>query len=212
MRVPVVLVSLVLVAASLLAARPAPAADVLAGARSGSYAIDASHSTVLFRIKHMGVANFYGRFNELDGSMTLDADDPTLSRISLEVAAESVDTNSADRDGHVRSPDFFAAEEHPVIAFETTGARIVEDGLVLEGTLDFRGQTKDVEASVTFTGAGPSVFGDFRTGFEATLSISRSEFGSTAYGSEVQPPGADRPIVPLSDRVDLVIAVEAILQ
>jgi len=197
---------------SLPAVRPAPDEGPLAGARSGTYRIDAQHSTVLFRIEHMEVANVYGRFNRVEGELTLDAEDPARSRIVLEVDAGSVDTNDADRDGHVRSPDFFAVEEHPTIAFETTDARLAGDGLVLEGELDFRGHREPVEVDVDVTGAGPSLFGDFRVGFEATFSISRAEFGSTAYGTPVQPPGSDEPIVPLSDRVDLIVAVEAILR
>ena len=92
-----------------------------------TYSVDAGHSSVIFRAKHYGATNFYGRFNELSGSLTLDTDDPTKSSIELEVRAESVDTFSERRDRHLRSPDFFNAKQFPVISFKSKSVKALED-------------------------------------------------------------------------------------
>src|SRR5687768_12531453 len=78
-----------------------------------SYQIDAVHSSVLFKIKHLGVADFYGRFNDVSGTVSFDNADPSKSSVALEVKVESVDTHNEKRDQHLKSPDFFNSKQFP---------------------------------------------------------------------------------------------------
>jgi polyisoprenoid-binding protein YceI len=180
----------------LTASSPEPSAPVSAAAEA--YTVDSGHSSVVFRIKHANAAYFYGTFNKVSGSFTVDDADPSGSSISVTIQADSVDSNSADRDGHIKSPDFLSAKEFPVIIFESTEVAKAGDGLKVTGDLTFRGVTKSVTAEVEHVGTGE--FRGKRAGYEAVLDIKRSEFGST-YGVEQNV---------LSDDVRLIVSLEGV--
>lgn len=167
---------------------------------SGTYKVDAVHSSNVFRIKHLGVAYFYGRFNEVAGRFVID--EAQVANCSFEVSTKtaSVDTNNADRDKHLRSPDYFDAEKYPEITFKSTSVKAA-GGAVLDvtGDLSLHGVTKPVSVKLERTGAGPGMRGEFRCGFEATFTIQCSDFGMKTT------PG-------LSDEVRFTISVEGIKQ
>lgn len=162
-------------------------------AASEMYQIDAGHSSLLFRIKHLNVAYFYGRFNEMSGSFQFDAQAPENSKIELEVKTESIDSNNANRDRHLKSPDFFSAKQFPTVTFKSTRFEKTETENIykLTGELSLHGVTKEITANVEHTGSGQASekFG-YRSGFHSVFTIKRSDFGMNymegLLGDEVQ--------------------------
>ena len=179
-----------------------PASSPLPRAASETYAIDAGHSAVLFRIQHLSASNFWGRFNAMSGSFVLD-DDASKNMVKIEVDANSVDTNSEGRDKHVKSDDFFAAKAHPTITFESTKVAKKGDGYEVTGNLDFLGEQKEISFMATLVGR-KNAGGRFgtRAGLDAEITIKRSDFGNTTYVNEGT----------LGDEVMLMISLEGVLQ
>lgn len=168
-------------------ARPAPPTlDAV------QYEVDPAHSGVLFRIKHMGVSNFYGRFNKVEGSYSLNTEQPGRSTVSIQIDAASTDTNSKRRDDHIKSQDFLNATQYPVILFDSskiTAHEEQENTFTVTGDLEFHGVTKSVTFDATLVGEADTSMGQ-RSGFEGELNIKRSDFGMTgmmgAVGDEVK--------------------------
>jgi len=176
----------------------APSAGLAAPrVEAAKFKIDNVHSSVLFRVKHFGVSNFYGRFNKLSGAITWDAAQPEASSIAIEVDAGSVDSGSADRDTHLRNSDFLSTKEFPTISFKSKTVKKSGDKLEVSGDLSLHGVTKSVKASVEFTGEGESPYG-YRAGFEASFDIKRSDFGVAGYPDAI------------GDDVRLIVALEAV--
>lgn len=168
------------------------------------FQIDAMHSSVLFRIKHLDVANFYGRFNQVSGSFQVNEEDPGKSFIEVEIPTESVDSNNADRDRHLKSQDFFAAKEFPSITFKSkTVEKRADDVYLVTGDFTFRGKSKTVRFEARHTGTKKlnDRFG-LRSGFEAEVTIKRSDFGDQ-YGVK------DRV---LGDEVRLIVSLEGVVK
>jgi polyisoprenoid-binding protein YceI len=167
---------------SVLAAAPARAAD--------DYVIDGMHSGVTFKISHLGLSWIYGRFDNFSGDFTIDPADPGKSTFELTIKAESIDTNNAKRDEHLRSPDFFNVKQFPVLTFKTTSVKAVNGGFEVTGDFTMHGVTK----SITFPlmGGQKAEFpkGVQRTGYTTELTLKRSEFGmdkfAEALGDEVR--------------------------
>jgi polyisoprenoid-binding protein YceI len=160
------------------------------------------HSAVLFRIDHLGVGTFWGRFNEVSGTYTFDEQNHEACRFELALATESVDTNNQGRDRHLKSPDFFNAREFPTISFQSTElSHVSGDEYELKGDLTLHGVTKPITARVSWNGARDAGqrFG-FRSGFEAIFTIKRSDFGMDTYVNE----GV------LGDEVRIVAAIEGV--
>ncbi len=163
------------------------------------YDIDASHSSVVFRIKHLDVTWFYGRFNDIKGSVTIDKDKPEDGAVSVDIAARSVDTGNKKRDDHLRGPDFFNVKQFPKLSFKSTSVKAAGDGeLEVTGDLTCHGVTKPITIRLVRTGEGKSPFGDFRAGWETKFTIQRSEFGIT-YSPKA-----------LSEEVDLIVSIEGV--
>lgn len=176
--------------AAVALATPALAAD--------SYTIDAVHSQVVFRIKHMGVSYNYGTFDKLSGSYVIDG---ANSSIELTIDAASVDTSNAKRDEHLRGTDFFNAKEFPSITFKSKSVKGSGDTWEVAGDLTYRGVTKPLTAKVVKVGEAKGMRpGEYRSGFEATFTIKRSDFGDN-YGTEM---GA------LGDEVALMVNIEGV--
>lgn len=164
---------------------------------AAAFDIDAVHSTVIFRIKHMNVAYNYGRFNDIKGTFLLDSANPSASVIDVTVNVDSVDTANADRDKHLRSPDFFSSKEYPTMSFKSTSInKTADDTFEVAGDLTFRGQTKPISVTMKHTGTGPGRRGGEVSGAETTFTIKRSEWGMNFL------PGA------LGDEVTLTVALE----
>jgi polyisoprenoid-binding protein YceI len=152
------------------AASPAPASEATA------YEIDGVHSCVVFRIKHMGVSWFYGRFNQVSGALSYDEAKPEASTISIEIAADSVDTNNKDRDKHVTGPSMFSAAEFPKISFKSTKVAKKDKKLSVTGDFTFHGKTKSITVDVDPVGAADTKMGK-RAGFETMFEFKRSDYG-----------------------------------
>ena len=186
---------------ALLATFAAPGGASESAAPSvAAYDIDSGHSGVVFRTKHLGVAYFYGTFNDVKGSFSMDADDPSKSSIQIEIKADSIDTNSEQRDGHLKSPDFLAAKEFPVIKFESTKVKKKGDGMAVTGDLTLHGVTKEVTAEVELVGAGETYQG-YKAGFVADFTIDMTDFEMSYVQSN---PGA------LGPEVDLTVSIEGL--
>jgi polyisoprenoid-binding protein YceI len=139
---------------------------------AGTYTIDLAHSEVGFTTRHLGLAKVRGRFNIFEGTATI-ADNPLESKVTARIDLVSVDTNNAERDGHLRSSDFFDVDAHPVMTFVSTRVNEHE----LRGDLTIHGVTKPVVLDLEFNGVTPDHLGVSRAGFSATTEIRRSDFG-----------------------------------
>ncbi|MEX0776025.1 MAG: YceI family protein [Phycisphaeraceae bacterium] len=163
---------------------------VLAAAQK--YKLDAAHTSVYFSIKHAGISDVYGRFNEHQGSFTVDKDNPGGSSFEMSIKAASIDTGNAKRDDHLRSPDFLNVNQFPALTFKSTAVKAAQDGLEVTGDLTIHGQTKSV--TITLKGGDTAEFppgsGQMRMAYNGQLTIKRSDFGMTkmmgAVGDEVQ--------------------------
>lgn len=147
-------------------------------AKAQDYQVDNAHSSVIFRIKHLNVSYTYGRFNEVSGSFLLDDAKPENSSVKIEIKTASLDTNSADRDKHLKSPDFFNVKQFPASTFVSKSVKALgQDKYEVTGDLTLLGVSKPVSFTLTKTGEGDSPFKDHRAGFETNLTIKRSDFG-----------------------------------
>lgn len=145
---------------------------------TSTWSIDPAHSSVEFAVKHMMFATAKGRFSDVKGTITLDEQDPTNSKVDVEIAVASIDTRDEGRDTHLRSPDFFDAETFPTMTFQSTGVEPADDGtLRVTGTLQIRDVAKDVVLDATLNGRGTSPFGPQVIGYSAATTINRKDFG-----------------------------------
>ena len=153
-------------------------AGVGASARADDYVIDAAHSGISFQISHLGLSYVQGRFDEFSGNFKLDSSDPAKSSFTLSIKAESIDTNNAGRDKHLKSPDFFNVKQFPAISFTSTAVKPIEGGYEVTGELTMHGETKPVTFSLKGGKTAQFPPGVKRTGFSTTnLVVKRSEFG-----------------------------------
>ncbi|WP_043680374.1 YceI family protein [Streptomyces xylophagus] len=149
-------------------------------ALTGDYSIDPSHTTLGFTARHAMVTNVKGKFLDFTGTLHLDGSDPAKSTASLDVKMESIDTGSPDRDGHLKSADFFKTDEFPTMTFRSTSAEALGgDDYRITGDLEILGTTKPITIDLEFNGAAKDPFGNERVGFEGKAEILRSEFGLT---------------------------------
>jgi polyisoprenoid-binding protein YceI len=170
---------------------------------TGTWTVDPSHSKVGFAVKHMGIATVRGVFGEFSGALEI-GERITASGV---VKAGSVDTNEGQRDEHLRSADFFNAEEHPDLTFTST--RIEPDGddeFVITGDLTMNGVTREVQLKAEVEGVDVDPWGNERVGLEITGQISRGDFGMTFN----QALGSGNMLV--SDKVKLALDVSAVKQ
>lgn len=157
-----------------------PIAAAQDAASADSFSVDSVHSMVVFRIKHMGVAYAYGRFNNPTGTYNVNPESPETSFIDISVKTSDVDTGNAKRDGHLKSPDFFNAKQFPTISFKSDSITDSGESMTATGTLTMSGVSKEVSVNVEPVGEGDTPQG-YKQGFEAQLVINRSDFGMTKY-------------------------------
>jgi polyisoprenoid-binding protein YceI len=162
---------------------------VASAARADEYVVDAAHAAATFKISHIGLSWTNGRFKDLSGSFVIDRANPAATQLELTAKAESVDTDNAKRDEHLRSPDFFNTKQFPALSFKSTAVRPVEGGYEATGDLTIHGVTRPI--TVTLAGGRTAEFpkGVQRTGYSTEFKIKRSEFGMDkmleAIGDEV---------------------------
>jgi polyisoprenoid-binding protein YceI len=184
---------------------PAAAVDPALAALTGTYTIDPSHSGIGFTARHAMVTNVRGAFTEYEGTLELDGTDPATSGASIDVTIASIDTGSADRDAHLRSADFFDAEQFPLMSFRSTGAEALGGAdYRITGDLTIKGVTKPISIDLEFNGAAKDPFGNERVGFEGKAELLRSEWGLT-WNAALETGG-----VLVSDKIKLTFEISAI--
>jgi polyisoprenoid-binding protein YceI len=147
-------------------------------ATTGTWVIDAVHSFAEFSVKHMMVATAKGRFTKLEGTLQLDQANPANSSVVASIDIASIDTGEPKRDGHLRTDDFFNAEQHPQATFRSTRVEQTdEEHAKVYGDLTIRGVTRPVVLDVEFEGQGRDAYGNQRAGFTATTAIDRLDYG-----------------------------------
>ncbi|MFI7606922.1 YceI family protein [Micromonospora sp. NPDC049366] len=145
----------------------------------GTYLLDAAHARVGFVARHMMVSKVRGQFADATATITV-AENPLESSVTATMQAASIDTNQADRDGHLRSGEFLDVEKYPTLEFRSTGVKSHSGNeFVLVGELTIKDVTRPVELEVEFEGVGRSPFGQDIFGFSASTEIDREEFGLT---------------------------------
>jgi polyisoprenoid-binding protein YceI len=146
---------------------------------AGQYAIDPSHTTVEFIGRHLMITKVRGRFPEVSGTIIID-DEPERSHVDVELEVATLDTGHADRDGQLRSPDFFDVEKFPTITFRSTKVEAGKSGTwSMTGDLTVRDVTRPVTLEVDFDGASGSPLGDERIAFSAATEVDREDWGLT---------------------------------
>ena len=167
--------------------------------QAASYTIDPSHSFVKFETSHLGISKLSGRFNKIVGKLMFDpaAGDGSQS-VEVSINTNSLDTNWADRDKHLRSGDFFNVEKFTNATFKSTKFSGDASGGTLPGTLTFLGVSKNIEFPITKIGEGKDPWGGYRVGFEGIYKMTRKDFGM------------DFNLGPAAEFVDVTLQIEAI--
>ena len=149
-----------------------------------TWSIDAKHSEADFAIKHMAISTVHGSFRGVAGTVTLDEKNLTKSSVEATIDITTVDTGVAQRDGHLKSPDFFDAAKFPSMTFKSTGVTKAGDHYDVAGLLTLHGVTKPVVLALETPGAAQSMDGkSLHHGFTATTTINRQDFGLTWNGT-----------------------------
>jgi polyisoprenoid-binding protein YceI len=171
------------------------------------WAIDTMHSEVQFKVKHLVISTVTGSFNQFTAELEAEKEDFTDAKVTFTADVDSIDTNNAQRDGHLKSDDFFGAANHPKLTFVSTSlAQKSGSDYVLKGDLTIKGTTKAVELAVDFGGVAKDPYGQTKVGFEATGKINRKDFG-LAWSAVTEAGG-----VVVSDEVKLILNIQFIKQ
>jgi polyisoprenoid-binding protein YceI len=173
---------------------------------AGTWAVDPKHSTVEFQVKHMGIANVKGKFNEFAGTLEI-GDDLATAKATGTVKVASVDTNEEQRDAHLRSADFFDAETHPELSFAATAIEPVdEETFRIAGDLTLHGITRPITLEAVVQGTDVDPWGNDRVGLEVVGQLKRSDYDMKFN----QALGSGNMLV--GDKVKLVLDISAIKQ
>lgn len=171
------------------------------------WALDPSHSEIQFKVKHMMISTVSGDFTKFDAQLETEADDITTAKASFTADINSINTKNEQRDGHLKSPDFFDAETHPELRFESTGIEKTGDETFnINGNLTIKGVTKPITLKAENSGVINDPFGYQRTGFELNGKINRKDYGLT--WSQVTEAGG----LVVSDEIKLIANVEFVKQ
>ena len=172
---------------------------------TGDYKLDLAHTRIGFSARHAMVSKVRGQFDQFDGTLHLDGENPANSHVEITIQADSIDTRNTDRDNHLRSNDFLAMKEHPEITFRSTEVeKLDQDHYRVTGDLTIRGITKSVPVDFEFTGIVVDPYGNQRVGFEGNATINRKDFG-VSWNAALDGGG-----VMVSDKINLEFEVEAI--
>ncbi len=172
---------------------------------TSTWNIDTTHSGINFSVRHMVVSKVRGKFADWHGSVTINEEDPTLSSVEVVIQAASIDTGVADRDQHLRSPDFLDAARYPEIAFKSTRVeRAKGDTFAVVGDLTLHGVTRQVRLDVESGGQAKDPWGNQRAGYTARAKLDRKDFG--LQWNQVLETGG----VLVGERLDIEIELEAV--
>jgi polyisoprenoid-binding protein YceI len=169
-------------------------------AHADTFKIDPVHSSIVFSIKHLGVTDFYGRFNDASGTIVFDKADPSKSSVEVSIPVESIDTKNGKRDQHLRSPDFFNAKQFPMIVFKSKSVEGSGDTYKATGDLLLHGVTKPLTLEIKRGPDGPGMEGEVRGGGETRFTIKRSDFGMNFMQGG------------LGDQVTVLLSIEGVKQ
>src|SRR3954453_12168602 len=143
----------------------------------GDYELDPTHSRLGFSTRHAMVTTVRGAFTDFGGEAVVDTENPAASKVTVNIKAASIDTGVADRDGHLRSADFFDVETYPEITFASTDVSRDGDDWAVTGDLTIKGVTKPITIDFESTGSARDPFGNTRIGFEGRTTINRKDWG-----------------------------------
>ena len=145
-----------------------------------TYKIDPTHSDVTFKVKHLMISTVTGAFTKFDATLESNAADFSDAKITFEADVNSISTNNEQRDGHLKSGDFFNAEEFPKMSFVSTGITKKSDNeFVLNGNLTIRDNTHPISLTTSYAGTATDPYGQTKAGFELSGTLSRKAFGLT---------------------------------
>jgi len=171
---------------------------------TGDYTLDVTHTRLGFSARHAMVTTVRGSFKEFEGAAHIDVANPANSSVTLTIKAESIDTGNADRDGHLRSGDFFENETYPDITFTSTAVDFDGETWNVTGDLTIKGVTKSVTVPFEQTGSAKDPFGNIRVGFEGSTAINRGDWG-LSFNAALETGG-----VLISEKIKLEFDVSAI--
>jgi polyisoprenoid-binding protein YceI len=171
---------------------------------AGTWAIDPVHSSIGFSVRHLMVSKVRGTFQNFSGAIVV-AEDGTPS-VTADIAVDSINTNNEQRDGHIKSADFFDVENHPTATFSSTGVRTNGDNYVVDGELTLKGVTKPVSLDLEFNGVNPGMGHGEVAGFEASVVLNRKDFGI-----DIDMPLETGGTV-VGDKVTITLGIEALKQ
>jgi polyisoprenoid-binding protein YceI len=169
-----------------------------------TWTFDPTHSQIGFSVRHMMVSKVRGEFTKWTGSLDFDAARPEATKVAVTIDAASIDTHEPQRDGHLRSPDFFDAEKFPTLTFTST--RIERDGehYRVTGDLTIRGVSRPVVLDAEFGGQVTDMQGNTRAGFSAKTSIDRKDYG-LVWNMVLEAGG-----IAVADKIEITLEVEAV--
>jgi polyisoprenoid-binding protein YceI len=171
---------------------------------AGKWTVDPSHSRVGFVARHLMVTKVRGTFKEFTAEVVV-ADDPLESTVHVEVEMDSIDTGNADRDGHLRTNDFFDVPEHPVMTFHATGFQPVDDSeFKINADLTVKGVTRPITLDAEFEGVQTDPWGGTRAGFSASTTINRKDWG-IEWNAPLEAGG-----VLVSDKVEIELDIQLV--
>ncbi len=176
----------------------------LPGLTPGTWTVDPGHSEIGFVVRHLMVSKTKGRFTDVSGTITV-AEDALASSVEATAQIASIDTRDANRDGHLKSAEFFDAETWPTMSFSSTGIRQDGEDFLLDGNLTIRDQTRPITFELEFNGTAANPLADGRptAGFSASSEISRKDYG-LEWNVALEAGG-----VVVGDKVKIVLEIEA---
>lgn len=172
---------------------------------AGTWNLDASHSEVGFSVRHAGISKVRGSFTEFDATLTT-GESLADSSVEATIQIASVSTKDANRDGHLKSADFFDAEQFPTMTFKSTDVKVKGETFEVTGVLTIKDVTQSVTLPMEFTGAATDPFGQDRIGFEGEVTVNRKDFGLT-WNAALETGG-----VLVSEKIKLNLDVSAVKQ
>src|SRR5436853_2898762 len=165
-----------------------------------TYKVDPVHSSLVFSTKHFGVTDFYGRFNEITGTVVFDPADPSKSSVDLSVPVESIDTHNDKRNQHLKSPDFFNAKQFPTLTFKSAKIEGTGNTYKVSGDLTIHGVTKPITIEFKRGPDGKGGQGETRGGGEAEFTIKRSDYDMNFMTG------------PVGDDIKIIVSLEGVKQ